>query len=416
MKINEEMKINDLYKGLNIVEATIAEAGPVAGQTFAMLGANVIHIERPADHPDHRFVGHCVRQNNKKSITLDTKSEEGKAIMWRLLEKADVFLENFAPGAWDRMGFTYEAVKARNPRMVYVSVKGFAKTTRFEKCITYDPVACCSGGGTYLTGLEDGDPMLCGINVGDSGAAIVTSTLMAAAILRQKVTGKGCFLESPMQNAVVSECRESFAEYYASDGNVRRAGNSYRGVRPTAPWNIYPCQGNDVTGNYICITCSPDPESDDFEKLCRIMEREDLLENPDYATPELRYKNRHSLDYEISRWTIRHAKRELMTKLAIENGIPAGVVLGPGDMVRGKKQGDSRGILRWLPLGDEYCRNKEGKILDGCYMPTLPLRMDAGDIVPTNPGRFDSCNKEILGGWLGLSDAELAELKEKRII
>lgn len=409
-------KLVDLYEGLTIVEATLAEAGPVAGQTFAMLGANVIHIERPADHPDHRFVGHCIRQNNKKSITLDTKTEEGKEIMWKLLEKADVFLENFAPGAWERMGFSYEEVKKRNPEIVYASVKGFAKNTRFEKCITYDPVACCSGGGTFLSGLEDNDPLLCGINVGDSGAAIMAGYLIAAAILRKKVTGKGCFVECPMQNAVVSESRQSFAEFYAMDGQVRRPGNSYRGILKTAPWNIYPCQGNDVTGNYMAICCSPDPESKDFEKLCKLMGREDLLADPRYATPELRYENRHALDFEISSWTIKFQKRHLMTMLAIDNQIPAGAVLGPGDMLRGKAKGKSRGILRWQPMDDEYCKDRTGKKLEGSFMPTLPIRLETGDIYPINPGRYDHCNKEIYMDWLGISEAEFNELKDKHVI
>lgn len=412
------MKTNDIFNGLTILEATIAEAGPVCGQTFAMLGAKVIHIERPADRPDHRYIGHLVRQNNKTSITLDTKTEEGKQLMWKLLEKADVFLENFAPGAWDRMGFTYEAVKKVNPRIIYCSIKGFPKDTRFEKCITYDPVACCSGGGTFLTGLEDGDPLLCGINVGDSGAAIMAAALLSAAVLRQKITGEGCFLEAPMQNAVVSESRQSFAEYYATGGNVRRPGNSYRGVKPTAPWNIYPCQGNDILGNYICICCSADESKQEFERLCRVMGREDLLENPDYKTAELRYKNRHNLDYEISQWTVKHPKRWLVKTLAVDNQIPAAVVAGPGDMLRGKTEGNSKGILRWLAFdeNDEYCVDSNRKKLSGVYMPTLPLRMDAGDIQPTFCGRYDSCNREVYQDLLGLSDREMEELKEKHII
>ena len=411
------MKLNDLYNGLTIIDATLAESGPVTSQTFAMLGANVIHIERPADKPDKRYVGYLVRENNKKCITLDTKTEEGKAIMWKLIEKADVFLENFAPGAWNRMGFTYEEVKKHNPRIVYATIKGFAQGTRFEKCITYDPVACCSGGGTFLTGLEDGDPMLCGINVGDSGAAIMSDVNMAAAILRQRLTGEGCFVECPMQNAVVAESRQSFAEYYATNGKVRRAGNSYRGVKPTAPWNIYPCQGNDITGNYIVICCGADEDNHDFINLCKAMGREDLISNPDYATPALRYENRHNLDYEISQWTIKHPKRWLMTRLALEFRVPAGVVMGPGDMLRGKKQGNSNGIIRWLDFcEDEYCKDRRGKQLAGVYMPTLPLRMEAGDIQPEFCGRYNACNREIYIDLLGISEQEFAMLEEKHVI
>ncbi|MBQ4369993.1 MAG: CoA transferase [Oscillospiraceae bacterium] len=409
------MKPNNIYGDLTIIAASLAESGPVCTQILGLLGANIIHIERPSNAPMNRVVGFVVRNSNKKIISLDTKTEEGKNLMWTMLEKADVFFENFAPGAWDRMGFSYEEVKKRNPEIVYVSLKGFARGSRFQHCITYDPVACCSGGGTFLSGLEDGDPLLCGINVGDSGSAIVAASLIAGAILRKKVTGKGCFLETPMQNAVVAESRQSFAEYYARDGKVRRAGNTYRGLKPTAPWNIYPCQGQDVTGNYVAITCSADENSKEFESLCKVMGREDLLADPKYATPALRYENRYALDAEISKWTIKHRKPEIMQKLAIEARVPCGIVNGPADICRDPFTGGGEHIMRWME--EPLAKDSAGKDLGGSWTPTIPLVMpESGDLKPVSGGMAGHGNEEVFCGWLGLSKEELADLKARHIV
>ncbi len=408
------MKLNGIYKDLTIVACSLAESGPVATQVMGLLGANVIHVDRPVKGVNTRVVGYICRNTNKKNVTLDTKTDEGKALMWRLIEKADVFFENFAPGAWERMGFSYEEVKKRNPEIIYVSLKGFAKGSRFGHCITYDPVACCSGGGTFLSGLEDGDPLLCGINVGDSGSAIMTASLLSGAILRKKVTGKGCYLETPMQNSVIQESRQSFAEYYARNGHVRRPGNTYRGLKPTAPHNIYPTQGRDVTGNYIMISCSSEDDSSDFSNLCKAMGREDLIGDPRYLTPALRYENRYALDAEISKWTIRHSQNELMKLIAIDYKVPAGIVNGPAEVLRDKYLTNESGIIRWME--DEHAADSNGKPIGGTYTPTIPLKMEAGDCKPITCGLEGTANEEIYCGMLGLSKDEFEELKAKRII
>ncbi len=403
------MDIIKNYNDIVVVDATLHEVGPVATQMLAFLGAKVIHINRTDDNAQQRYLDFTVRNSNKKCVTLNTKTTEGKEIMWRLIEKADMFVENFAPGAWDRMGFSYEEVKLRNPEIIYVSIKGFARGSRFEHCITYNPVACCSGGSTYLSGMEEGAPMECGINIGDAGSSIVSSVLMAGAILRKKMTGKGCYLEAPMQNMVMSQSRRAFAEYYAHDGKVRRAGNSYRGIKPSAPHNVYPAQGLDVTGNYVMISCSGEDDSPDFMNLCEAIGREDLLSDPKYATPALRYVNRHALDFEISKWTIQRGRKEIVRKLAVEHKVACGAVSSIAELLEDEFLTNGKNVLRWM-------EDKDIPKTGGAFTPTMPLHMSSGDISPVTCKINNAANGEIYGGWLGMSEEDLKALSEKDVI
>lgn len=397
--------MNKPLQGVIVIAASLAEAGPVTSEILGMLGADVYHIERPIKEPTARYTGSLIRNANKKCITLDAKTDEGKEILWRLLEKADVFVENFAPGAWERMGFSYEEVCKRKPDIIYCSIKGFSKHSKWGKCITYDPVAVASGGGAFLCGHEDLDPMMCGINVADSGAAIHNAIAIVAACLYKKLTGKGQFIDAPMQNSVTVECRDSLAQYFeAGCQNPRRAGNSYRGTKPCAPHNVYPTQGMDPIGNYIAIACSPDPDSKDFENLCKAINREDLLSDPRFASPELRYQHRHDLDYAISRWTYRYTKEEATDILAGQYGVPAAPVNGPRDLCADPFICST--ILQDMPdprIG--YLR-----------MPTIPTNMSGYKIRAITCGEHGDGNKDVYAGLLGMSDAEMKDLATRMII
>ncbi len=397
--------MNKPLQGITVIAASLAEAGPVTSEMLGMLGAEVWHIERPINGPTARYTGSLIRMANKKSITLDTKTEEGKAILWRLIEKADVFMENFAPGAWDRMGFSYEEMAKRKPDIIYCSVKGFAKDSKWGKCITYDPVAVASGGGAALCGYEDLDPMMCGINVADSGAAIHNAMGIVAACLYKKLTGKGQYIEAPMQNAVTVECRDALAQYYeVGEKNPRRAGNSYRGTKPTAPHNVYPVQGTDPIGNHIAIACSADPDSQDFTNLCKAIGREDLLADPRFETPELRFKYRHDLDFEISKWTYRHTKEEATAILAGQYGVPAAPVNGPRDMCADDQIVGS--ILQDMP------DSRIGHL----RMPIIPTKMKGYKIRAITCGEHGDANRDVYCGVLGMTEAELKDLAARKII
>lgn len=389
-------------EGVTIICASIAEAGPATSQVLAFLGAEVYHIERPLTEPTPRYTGSILRNSNKKALTLNCKDDEGKDLLWKLIEKADVFLENFAPGAWEKMGFSYEEVKKRVPNIIYVSIKGYRKDSRWGGSIAYDPVGAAYGGLTSLCGYENMDPMMCGINVSDSGLAIQTAMTIMMAVLKKKLTGEGQFIESSLADCVTTICRSAFADYYENGGvNPRRAGNSYKGTVPTAPYNVYPTQGTDPQGNHLMIACETDEQ---FKQLCKAIEREDLLDNPRFATKELRYTNRRDLDAEIAKWTYRHDKYEAMDILAGQYGVPAGAVLSPGD------------ICSDTYLNSTILQDVPDSRIGSFRMPTVPIEMSSHKIVAVSCGEHGDGNEEVYCGVLGMTKEELEDLQARKII
>ena len=404
--------MSKLLEGVTIVTPEVAESGPVSTQLLAFLGATVYHIERPtsAYPPIFKDATHenvLLRNCNKQSLGIDSKREEGRELMWKLIERADVFMENFAPGAWERMGFSYEEVRKHNPEIIYVTLKGFAKASRWANCVTIDPVSCASGGSGYLSGYEDYLPMMCGVNVADSGTAIHAALTIALAVLQKKLTGKGQYIETPMQYAVVANCRAGFIDRYAT-GKARRAGNGYRGVRPTGPWNVYPAQGPDMQGNFVAITCRAEEEYRDFEHLCAAMERPDLLENPLYATPEKRYANRLQLDAEVRRWTLCRTRDEILRVLGLEWKVPVGKVNSIDDLVNDA----------FLTRGDGVLQTIEDPLLPKqLIMPTIPLKVSGEDTIrPVTCGPIGAGNHDVLCGFLGLSEEEYEALAAEKVI
>lgn len=399
----------NLLDGVTVVAAELAEVGPVSTQILAFMGATVYHIERPVSFGAAMWPqpGNVLRNSCKKSVTINGKHEKGKELMWRLIEKADIFLENFAPTAWDRMGFSYEEVKKRNPSIIYVTVKGFSHFSPYANCVALDPVVASTGGSAALCGYEDDYPMLCGINIADSGTGFHIVPAILSALIERRKTGKGCFLEVPMNDTVVVQCRQAFIEYYEK-GRVRRAGNTYKGLHPTAPWNVYPAQGQDRSGNYVAINCRPEPEYRDFEHLCAAMGREDLLSDPRYATPELRHQNHHELDREITKWTLRYTRREIMRVLGLKWKIPVGMVRNQAEIVNDE----------FLSNGEHIIHKVKDDLLEkDMYMPSTPLYFsDQKAFDPVTCGAFDSANEEIYCGVLGLSKDELKQLQKANAI
>ncbi|MCC8061127.1 MAG: CoA transferase [Clostridiales bacterium] len=403
----------NLLDGVIIVACELAEAGPAATQALGILGATVYHVDRPKSvYPplfkDQTNEGTVLRNSNKYSLGIDCKTEQGKELLWKLVEKADVFMENFAPGAWERMGFSYEEVKKRNPEIIYVYVKGFAKASRWANSVTIDPVACAASGAIYMNGYEDYMPMMCGVNIGDSGAAIHSAAAIAAAILQKKLTGKGQYLEAVMQYAALNCGRNAFVNYYMNDKKYRRPGNGFRGLEPTGPWNVYPVQGEDMQGNYVAITCRADEKYKDFEHLCVAMNREDLLKDPRYATAELRYQNRILLDAEITKWTLCRKGDEVLQILGVEGNVPVGKVNSIADVAADPFLNNGDGVL-------QICEDKE--LPKDLLMPTIPVKVKgAPTLRAITCGDTGAHDYEVLHGHLGISDEEYQKLVDDKII
>jgi formyl-CoA transferase len=202
--------------GVRILDFTHVQSGPTCTQLLAWFGADVIKVER-AGHGDItreqlRDIPHVdslyftMLNHNKRSITLDTKHKSGKAVLEKLIRYCDVLVENFAPGALDRMGFTWERIQQLNPKMIVASVKGFGPGP-YEDCKVYENVAQCAGGSASTTGFDDGPPLVTGAQIGDSGTGLHLALGIVCALYQRKTSGRGQRVLAAMQDGVLNLCR-----------------------------------------------------------------------------------------------------------------------------------------------------------------------------------------------------------------
>ena len=332
-------------KGIRILDMTHVQSGPSCTQLLAWFGADVIKIERPGigdatrsqlrDIPEVDSLYFTMLNHNKRSLTLDTKHERGKAIFTRLIAVCDVLAENFAPGALDRMGFSWNRIQEINPRIIYASVKGFGHGP-YEGLKVYENVAQCTGGGASTTGFPGGPPVVAGAQIGDSGTGLNLALGIVTALFQREKTGRGQRVVCAMQDTVLNLCRVKLrdqqrlahgplAEYpQYPDGSfgeaTPRAGNASGGGHPG--W-IVKCKGWETDPNaYIYIIAQVGA----FDGLARVIGHEDWLEDPDWDTPAARMSKIHQMFDEIEKWTQTKTKFEVMETLNPLH-VPCGPVL-----------------------------------------------------------------------------------------
>ena len=331
--------------GVRILDMTHVQSGPTCTQLLAWFGADVIKVERPGvgdatrgqlrDIPDVDSLYFTMLNHNKRSITVNTKSETGRAIFTRLIESCDVLAENFAPGALDRMGFSWERIQEINPRIIYASVKGFGPGP-YEDCKVYENVAQCTGGGASTTGFDDGPPTVTGAQIGDSGTGLHLALGIVTALFQREKSGRGQRVVCAMQDGVLNLCRVKLRDQqrlahgplkeYPQYPNGKfgaatpRAGNASGGGQPG--W-IVKCKGwEDDPNAYIYIIT----QAAAFAGLARAIGHEDWLEDPEWNTPEARLPKLETVFDEIERWTMTKTKFEVMEILNPLN-VPCGPVL-----------------------------------------------------------------------------------------
>ena len=332
-------------EGVRILDMTHVQSGPTCTQLLAWFGADVIKVERPGvgdatrgqlrDIPDVDSLYFTMLNHNKRSITLNTKSVEGKNIFTRLIEECDVMVENFAPGALDRMGFTWERIQEINPRMIYASVKGFGPGP-YEDCKVYENVAQCTGGGASTTGYDGGPPTVTGAQIGDSGTGLHLALGIAAALFQRVTSGRGQRVECAMQDGVLNLCRVKLRDQqrlahgplteYPQYPNgtfgeaTPRAGNASGGGQPG--W-VVRCRGwetDPAAYTYVIAQAAA------FEGLARTIGHEDWLDDPEWNTPKGRLSKLEKMFEEIEKWTMTKSKFEVMEILNPLN-VPCGPVL-----------------------------------------------------------------------------------------
>ncbi len=335
---------------IKVIDFTEVQSGPSCTQMLAWLGAEVIKIERPgvgdATRNELQFDPECPSyyflqlNSNKKSLALDAKTPDGKAILTKLIKSADIFVENLHPGAMDKLGFSWEAVHALNPKCIYGTIKGFPLSSKYKDLKAYEPIAQVTAGAASTTGWWEGQdnvPTQSGAALGDSNSGMHLLIGLLAALQQRSKTGEGCYVYQSMHNACLNLCRiktrdqltldrigylTQFPQYPDKkfDDFVPRSGNQEgSGV---LGWT-YKCKGWETDPNaYVYIILQRGPKQ--FELACKAFGFEDWLTNPDFNTADARDKHKQAIYDRIGAWAITKDKYEITSILS-----PAGVPVGP---------------------------------------------------------------------------------------
>ena len=397
--------------GYKVLDLTQFESGTVCTETLAWLGAEVWKVERPVKGEQGRFsavepgvdnFGFVILNMNKKSVTCNLKTPEGLELIRSLVAKADVLVENMAPGTIDRLGLGYEDCKKLNDKIIYASIKGFARSSPYADFPAFDPIAAYMGGFVACTGTPE-FPVKSGISVADSGTGMTCAMSIIAALLQRERQGVGQRVEVAMQDFMIGLGRAAWEPYY-NNGKVppRRVGNGMP-LEDVAPAGTYPCAPGGIN-DQVHVYCSRAPGNKQFDALCRLIGHEELLDDPRMATPQSRFQYKDELDAIITRWTMQHTKFEAMEILA-KAGIPAGAMLDVADF-----DADERYVEQGIIVQVEH--PVRGKM----KMPGFIPKMSENRIEYKAAPALGEHNGQVYGEVLGLSPEALEALKAKGVI
>ncbi len=409
--------------GVRILDFTHVQSGPTCTQLLAWFGADVIKVEKAGegdatrgqlrDIPGVDSLYFTMLNHNKRSITVNTKDPKGKQVLERLIKTCDVLVENFAPGALDRMGFTWERIHELNPRMIVASVKGFGPG-KYEDCKVYENVAQCAGGSASTTGFDDGPPMVTGAQIGDSGTGLHLALGIVAALFQRNTTGRGQKVLAPMQDAVLNLCRVKLRDQQRLDRThtmheypqypdgkfgdaVPRAGNASGGGQPG--W-ILKCKGWETDPNaYIYFIT----QAAVWPAVCNVIGEPDWISDEAYATPAARLLHLKPIFARIEQWTMTKDKIEAMDILN-KYDIPCGPILSMKEIANDPSLRASGTVV-------EVDHPTRGKYLSVGN----PIKMSDSATVVTRSPLLGEHTDEVLA-QLGYSAQEIAGLRDARVI
>ncbi|MEM7252204.1 MAG: CoA transferase [Pseudomonadota bacterium] len=396
--------------GIKVLDLTQFEAGPSCTEALAWLGAEVVKLEEPkrgepgrwasTDTPGvdaHYFIFYNL---NKRSVTCNLKSEEGKALLERMIKSADVVIENMAPGTFSRLGFDYERLKAINPQIIFAQVKGFAPESPHANYLAFDMIAQAAGGTMAVNGEPDGPPVRPGPTIGDTGTGMLCALGIVSALFQRVTTGRGQHIQIAMRDAMLNYCRTPMSrqEQYG-ETKLPRTGS---GVLGTAPGGLFPCKpGGDDDYCYI-FTARGNEEH--WRRLVTAIERTDLLEDNRLQTSESRYKHRDVVNEAITQFTLAHTKEKVMQTIA-EASVPCGAVYSTYELLRDQDLHE-RGMMKVID------HPERGPVTVAGW----PLRMSESKVDIEPPPLHGADNESIYGEWLGLSTNEVSDLKARNVI
>ena len=390
--------------GVKVVDLTQFEAGTSCTETLAWLGADVVKVEEPThgdqgrrastDIPGVDSYYFMLLNANKRSITCDLKDEHGRALLRDLIKVGDVFIENVGPGTIERLGFGYDVVKEINPRIIYAQIKGYAPEGPYGNFLSFDMIAQAVGGAMALTGDAGQRPIKPGPTIGDTGTGLHCAIGILAALYQRQATGRGQRIEVAMQEAVINFSRIAYGSQMLWGKAPERRGN--RSVLGTsAPSDTYPCKGGGPD-DYVFIYTSR-AANHQWQRLLRVMGRDDLLDDPRFATPPDRLAHIDDVDALITEWTLQRDKVDVMETLG-HAGVPAGAVFDTNELINDP-------FLRKRGMFTTVTHPVRGEVT----IPGWPVKMSDSHVPVVTSPLLGQHTEEILREWLGRVPAEVGE-------
>jgi len=411
-------------EGVKILDFTHVQSGPTCTQILGWFGADVIKVERPGvgdatrkqlvDKPGADSLYFTMLNHNKRSMELNSKNETGKEVLTRLIKECDVLVENFAPGALDRMGFSWDRVHEINPRIIMASIKGFGPG-KYEDCKVYENVAQCAGGSASTTGFLDGPPLVTGAQIGDSGTGLHLCLGIVTALFQREKTGVGQRVSVAMQDSVLNLARVKMRDQqrleagplkeYSQFGEgspfgeaTPRAGNDSGGGQPG---RILKCKGWETDPNaytYFIIQAAV------WEKVCDLIGEPNWKTDTGFATPPERLDKLNQIFERIEQWTMTKTKFEVMD-LCNPPDIPVGPILSM------KEIAEDEGLYATGTLVKVDHPERGEYISVGC-----PIKLSASPVEVERSPLLGEHTEEILRDVLKYSDEEIQTISESGAI
>jgi crotonobetainyl-CoA:carnitine CoA-transferase CaiB-like acyl-CoA transferase len=391
-------------EGLRVVDLTRVLSGPYCTMHLGDMGAEVIKVEQPGKGDDTRAFAPPYQgdeaayflsvNRNKKSITLDMKSAAGKEVLWRLIEKSDILVENFRPGAMDRLGFGYEAVRKRRPGMVYASISGFGASGPQRDRPGYDVIIQGEAGIMDITGPRDGAPHKVGAAIGDLVSGLYATQGILAALYASKASGEGQHVTISMYEAVASLLTFNASIYYATGNSPRRRGNEH----PT----IVPYETFEAADGWINLGVAND---DLWRRFCAGAERLDLVDDPRFAKAADRVRNREVL-VPLVRAIVKERTRDEWLARMDKAGVPSGAIRSVGEVCDGD-------LLKARKMVAEMPHASAGTvkgIKSAVHMSATSLDTYVA------PPKLGQHTREVLTGLLGYSAREVDGLVADKVV
>jgi len=390
--------------GITVIDLTQIYNGPYATYLMALAGADVIKVEPPTgEHLRQRSANSgaalpfAMLNGNKRSVTINLKHAEGKALLLEMVKKADVLVENFAPGTLERLGLGWDVLRKLNPRLVYASGSGYGSDGPYRDYPAMDLTVQAISGVMSVTGMPDGPPLKAGPAICDFFGGIHLYSAVLTALFQRERTKNGCAVEVSMMEAVYVSLSSSLGLFYASDKQTSmRTGNRHGGLS-LCPYNVYP-----TSDGHIAIICNHETH---WRSLLKAMGRSELADDPRCTDMTARVRNMEYVDGVVGAWTSQHPKQELFERMIAEK-VPCAPVRTLEEVIADPH-------LHQRRMLEEINHPLFGAIT----VPRSPLRFRDTPLPELKPSvALGSDNNAVFGKWLGLDESRVDTLREMKAI